>query len=50
MIAVLWLMPLLLAVASVPRWPWSRQWGFVPSAGLLLIALLVLLMHWNYMI
>ena len=50
MIAALWLVPLLLAIASFPRWPYSRQWGYVPSAGLLLIAMLVLLMHLNYMI
>jgi Protein of unknown function (DUF3309) len=50
MIAALWLVPLLLAVATFPRWPWTREWGFVPSAGLLLLALLVLGMHLNYMI
>ena len=45
MIVALWLVPLLLAAAAFPRWPWSRQWGYVPAAGLLLVALLVLLMH-----
>ncbi len=50
MIVALWVVPLLLAVASLPRWPYSRQWGYTPSAGLLLIAMLVLLMHLNYMI
>jgi hypothetical protein len=50
MITVLWLMPLLLAAAVFPRWPYSRQWGYVPAAGLLLVALLVLVMHLNYMI
>jgi hypothetical protein len=50
MIAALWFVPLLLAVASFPRWPYSRQWGYTPSAGLLLIAMVVLLMHLNYMI
>lgn len=50
MIAMLWLAPLVLAVAAFPRWPYSRQWGYVPSAGLVLLALLVLCMHLNYMI
>jgi hypothetical protein len=50
MIVALWLLPLLLAIAAFPRWPHSRQWGYVPSAGLLLVALLVLAMHLNYMI
>jgi hypothetical protein len=50
MIAALWLVPALLAAGAFPRWPWSREWGYLPSAGLLLVALLVLLMHLNYMI
>jgi hypothetical protein len=50
MSVALWLLPLLLAVAAFPRWPYSRQWGYAPSAGLLLVALLVLAMHLNYMI
>ena len=50
MIVALWLVPLLLAVAAFPRWPYSREWGYLPSAGLLLVALLVLVMHLNYMI
>jgi hypothetical protein len=57
MIVALWLVPLLLAAAAFPRWPrrfgrqpWTREWGYVPSAGLLLVSLLVLSMHWKYMI
>jgi hypothetical protein len=50
MIVALWLLPLLLAIAAFPRWPYSRQWGYLPSAGLLLVALLALAMHLNYMI
>jgi hypothetical protein len=50
MIVVLWLLPLLLAITAFPRWPYSRQWGYMPSAGLLLVALLILGMHLNYMI
>jgi hypothetical protein len=50
MIVALWVVPLLLAVAAFPRWPYSRQWGYIPSAGLLLVALLILAMRLNYMI
>jgi Protein of unknown function (DUF3309) len=50
MIVAMWLVPLLLAAVAFPRWSWSRQWGYVPAVGLLIVALLVLLMHWNYMI
>jgi hypothetical protein len=50
MIVALWLVPLLLAAIAFPRWPWSREWGYLPSAGLLLVALLVLGMHLHYMI
>jgi hypothetical protein len=50
----LWLglcaVPLLLAVVALPFWPWSRSWGYVPSAGLLLLALMVLLLHINYIV
>ena len=50
MIVAFWLAPLLLAIAAFPRWPHSRQWGYLPSAGLLLVTVLVLWMHLNYMI
>lgn len=50
MIVALWLVPLFLAAASFPRWPYCRRWGYTPFAGLLLIAMLVLLMHLTYMI
>jgi Protein of unknown function (DUF3309) len=50
----LWLylcvVPLLLTVVALPFWPWSRSWGYVPSAGLLLLALMVLLLHINYIV
>ena len=50
MIAALWLIPLVLAFLAVPRWPWSREWGYTPSAGLPIVALLVLAMHLHDMI
>jgi hypothetical protein len=50
----LWLylcaVPLLLAVGALPLWAWSRSWGYVPSAGLLLLSLMVLLLHINYIV
>jgi hypothetical protein len=48
----LWLcaVPFVLAVAALPFWPWSRSWGYVPSAGLLLLSLIVLLLHVNYIV
>jgi hypothetical protein len=49
-VTALWLVPLLLAILAFPRWPWSRQWGFVPTLGLLFVALAILVMHLNYMI
>jgi Protein of unknown function (DUF3309) len=50
----LWLglciVPFTLAMIALPFWPWSRQWGYVPSAGLLLLSLIVLLLHVNYIV
>jgi hypothetical protein len=42
--------PLLLALTALPLWPWSRRWGYVPSVGLLLLSLFVLLLHANYIV
>jgi hypothetical protein len=35
---------LILAVASVPAWPYSRDWGYAPSGGLGLILVIVLIL------
>lgn len=43
MIAVLALL-ILLALFTVPAWPYSRNWGYYPSGGLGLVALIVLLL------
>jgi hypothetical protein len=44
---VLFLIPalVLLLVATVPAWPYSRNWGYLPSGGLgaLLVLTIVLL-------
>jgi hypothetical protein len=37
---------LVLAFGSLPRWPYSREWGYYPSGGmtLVLVVLLVLVL------
>lgn len=32
----------LLAIGSVPAWPYSRAWGYYPSSGLGLVVVLLL--------
>ena len=43
---------LILAVGSVPAWPYSREWGYAPSGGLGLLLLIVLILFltgvWHY--
>jgi hypothetical protein len=34
---------LLLALFTVPAWPYSRGWGYYPSGGLGLVAVVLLL-------
>ena len=43
---LLFLFLALLLIAALPRWPYSRRWGYVPSSGLglLLIIMLFLLL------
>jgi hypothetical protein len=44
---LLWLLIiilLILAVGSVPAWPYSREWGYAPSGGLGLLLLIVLIL------
>jgi hypothetical protein len=48
MLTLLLVLLLIAAVFSVPAWPYSRGWGYYPSGGLGLVALvllLVLFMH-----
>jgi hypothetical protein len=35
---------LVAALLSVPAWPYSRGWGYYPSGGLGVIALVLLIM------
>jgi Protein of unknown function (DUF3309) len=34
----------LLLIAALPTWPYSRAWGYYPSGGLGLIVLIVLVL------
>ena len=52
---MLWLLIiilLILAIGSVPAWPYSREWGYAPSGGLGLLLLIVLILMltgvWHY--
>jgi hypothetical protein len=45
MLATLLLVVLVLAlVGALPRWPYSREWGYYPSGGLGLVLIIVLLL------
>ena len=35
---------ILLLLGAVPRWPYSRNWGYYPSGGLGLILLIVIIL------
>jgi hypothetical protein len=35
---------LLLVFALVPAWPYSRSWGYAPSGGLGLVALVLIIL------
>jgi hypothetical protein len=42
------LIVLLLLVGALPSWPYSRNWGYVPSGGLgLVLVILVVLLLTN---
>jgi len=44
MITLLVVILLLLALGSLPAWPYSRGWGYYPSGGLTLLFLILLLL------
>jgi len=35
---------ILMVLGAVPRWPHSRDWGYYPSGGLGLVALIVVIL------
>lgn len=41
---ILLIILIFLLVGTLPVWPYSRQWGYVPSGILALISLLVVLL------
>jgi len=40
---LLFLLFILLFVAALPSWPYSRRWGYRPSGGLGFVLLIILL-------
>ena len=46
---ILLLILLILLIAALPTWPYSRAWGYYPSSGLgtvLVILLILFLLHY----
>ena len=41
---ILLIILILLVLGAVPRWPYSRDWGYWPSGGLGLILVIVLIL------
>jgi hypothetical protein len=41
---ILLILLLVLLFAAVPAWPYSRSWGYYPSGGLGLVALILLIL------
>lgn len=41
---ILLLIVLILLIAAVPTWPYSRGWGYYPSGGLGLVLIIVLVL------
>lgn len=44
MLTLLLVVLLVLALLSIPAWPYARDWGYYPSGGLGFVALIVLLL------
>jgi hypothetical protein len=44
MLTLLLILLLIAALFSVPAWPYSRGWGYYPSGGLGLVALVLLVL------
>jgi Protein of unknown function (DUF3309) len=44
MLLILLVVLLILALGSLPSWPYSRGWGYYPSGGLGLVLLIVLIL------
>jgi hypothetical protein len=44
MVTVLIILAVLMVLGVIPVWPHSRNWGYVPSGGLGLIVLIVVIL------
>jgi hypothetical protein len=44
MLTLLVVLLLIAALFSVPAWPYSRGWGYYPSGGLGLVAIVILML------
>lgn len=42
---ILLLIILILLIAAVPTWPYSRGWGYYPSGGLGLVLVIVIILY-----
>ncbi len=41
---VLIVLLILLLIGALPRWPYSRQWGYAPVGGLTTILLIIIIL------
>ena len=41
---ILLLIVLILLIAAVPAWPYSRGWGYYPSGGLGLVLIIIIVL------
>ena len=41
---ILLIVLILLLVSALPAWPYSRKWGFFPSGGIALVAVILLVL------
>jgi hypothetical protein len=44
MVTILIVLAVLMLLGAIPAWPHSRNWGYVPSGGLGLILLILLIL------
>jgi hypothetical protein len=47
LMAVLAVFVLVALVGSLPIWPHSKKWGFVPISGVSVIILVILILFWT---
>jgi hypothetical protein len=51
---ILLILVLVLLLGGLPRWPYSRNWGYRPAGGLGLVLLILLVLvildviHWSF--